>query len=66
VLLLLFRLFEKVLRQLRERIRREVRRDRDILQGSTEFVPDLFVNGIDYFVADQHMNLSVKTISCTP
>ena len=60
VLLLLFRLREKVLGQLRERIRREVRRDRDVLQGGAEFIANLFVNGIDYFIADEHRDLSVK------
>src|SRR5688572_32128013 len=57
----LLRLREKVLRQLRKRIRREMRRDRDVLQGSAKLISNLLIDGIDYFIADQHMNLSVKT-----
>ena len=58
VLFLLLRLREKMLGQLRQRVRREMRRDRVILHGRAEFVSDLFVDGVDDFVAGQHKNLS--------
>src|SRR5438046_6713972 len=50
-------LSKKMLRQLRKRLRREMRCDCVILQFCTELVPDLFVDGIDNFLASEHMNL---------
>src|SRR5947209_2012104 len=50
-------LSKKMLRQLRKRLRREMRCDRVILQFCAELVPDLFVDGIDNFLASEHMNL---------
>src|SRR5438034_9127808 len=49
-------LLKKMLRQLRKRLRREMRCDRVILQFCAELVPDLFVDGIDNFLASEHMN----------
>ena len=43
-----------MLRQLRQRLRREMRRDRVILHRSAELVPDLFVDRVDDFLARKH------------
>src|SRR5437868_4508554 len=54
MLLLLLRLLEKMGRQLRQRLRRKVRRDGVILHGRAELVPDLFVDGVDDFLVGEH------------
>ena len=51
---LFLRLPEKMLRQLRQRLRRKMRCNRVILQLSGEFVSDLLVNSVDYFLACKH------------
>ena len=47
-------LAEKMLGQLRESVRREVGRDRDVLQGRAKLVADLLVNCIDDFLTCKH------------
>ena len=44
-----------MLRKLRQRLGRKMRPDGVILKLRAELVPDLFVNGIDDFLAREHM-----------
>jgi hypothetical protein len=52
-------LLEKMLRQLRQSLRREMRRNRVILQLRAKFVADLLVDCIDHFLAGKHGILSL-------
>jgi len=54
VTFLLFRLPEKMLRKLWQRLGRKMRRDRVILQLRREFVSDLLVNSVNDFLARKH------------
>jgi hypothetical protein len=49
--LLFLGLLEKMLRQLWQRLRSKMRRDRVILQLRAELISDLLVNGIDDLLA---------------
>src|SRR4051812_20960420 len=47
-------LFQKMLRQLRQGLRREIGADREILKRSAELVTDLFVDCVDDLMACEH------------
>src|SRR5947207_15728286 len=54
MLVVVHRLLEKMCRQLRQRLRRKMRRDGVILHGRAELVTDLFVDGVDDFLVGEH------------
>ena len=54
MLVLLVRLFEEMLRQLRERVGGEIGRDGDVLERGAKFISNLLVNRGDYLVICQH------------